>query len=321
MGKAARIACIFVPMALTVVALVLLALVGLGQTNSGSQFLSDVYFLRANLTGAASHSDLLHNPKTNETVSGDVDSSGDIILYNSYSIGIWNYCAGGGVVGNETAGNGTDPATSVAFCSPPETQFSFDPEEVWGLTSTFTTKFFSGDLDSALHTYENGLAHAIGPLYIITVALAAASVLVGVGAIFSRIGSIVTTLVSLATTAFSFGFAVVATVAYFGLEGAFNSALDSEGIQVHHGVDAFVFVWLSVACLLVGSLFWAFSSCCVSGKSSHRRDRGVKEIAYGGPASGYQRMEGNAGGYNGAAVPLTSYGQGREQGYEPYRQA
>ena len=322
MGKGGRIACIFVPMALTIVSLVLLALVGLGQTNSKSYYLSNLYFLRANVSGAAAHGELFDSKPNNQTVSADV-SDGHIELYNSYSIGLWNYCAGGGLVSNETnkLHNYTDPAGDVAFCSGRETDFAFNPTLVWGLPSAFTTRFFSSSLDKALSDYENGLAHAIGPLYIVTVGLAALNVLIGIGAIFSRIGSILTTLASLATAAFAFGFAIVSTIAYFGLEGAFNEALKSENITVAHGAQVFAFVWLVVAASLTATLFWAFSSCCVSGRSSHR-DRPVKEVAYGGSGTGYQRMSGGEPAY-GQSVPLTQYGAGpgREGAYEPFRHA
>ena len=46
MGKAGRFACIFVPMALTLASLACLAIVFMGNTNKGSTFLSDLYFMK-----------------------------------------------------------------------------------------------------------------------------------------------------------------------------------------------------------------------------------------------------------------------------------
>ena len=331
MGKGGRLACIFVPMALTVVALIFLVLIGLGQTNSSSYYLSNLYFLRANATGAAGHLGFTGNAANNETASADIQN-GHIVMYNAYSVGLWNYCAGGGMVGNATA-DGLDPASKVAFCTGRDVHFAFNPVQVWGLDNTFTTQFFSKDLNNALNAYENGLAKAIGPLYIVTVVAAGVQIIIGLFAVLSRIGSLFTTLSACFTTICAFAFAVITTIAYFSLEAAFNEALDKEGFHFDHGAQAFAYTWLAVVLFIVGTLFWAFSSCCCSGENRRGRGRGRGGDEKGYPLQeqsyGYQRMGSpnpgvGAGAFHPGAQP-TAYGPssapvGRANAYEPYRQ-
>ena len=49
MGKAGRIACIAVPMVLTVISLVLLIVVGIGGWNKNDSNLSSLYFFKVSL--------------------------------------------------------------------------------------------------------------------------------------------------------------------------------------------------------------------------------------------------------------------------------
>jgi hypothetical protein len=331
MGKAGRLACIFVPMGLTVVALILLVLLGLAQTNADSYYLSNLYFLRANTTGvSADHtSGFTDNPANNVTDSADI-SNGHIVVYNYYSVGLWNYCAGGGVMGVAGTEN-EDPAANVAFCTPRDVHFAFNPITVWGLDSTFTTEFFSKDLTDALSAYESSMSKAIGPLYIVTVCAAGVQIILGLFAIMSRLGSLVTTLSALVTTVLAGAFAIVSTIAFLTLDGAFNAALNKEGFSFEYGAQALAYTWLVVAFSLVGTLFWAFSSCCCSGKSdrSSRRGRGGEKLLGADNGEyGYQRMgspqpPAGFGGHGGATAysmgPISAPA-GREGAYEPYRQ-
>jgi len=325
MGKAARTACIFVPMCLSVVTLVFLALVGLGQTNSGSTYLSNLYFMKANTEyNRNSISNVLTGHKaTNETDKDDKTSSGDIIIYKYYTIGLWNYCAGN---------DSNDGSYKVAFCTDRQTHFVFNPEEVWGIDKTVTTKFFSSSLNGWLDKYTGALGQSIGPLYIIAVIATAVEVLVGFAAIFSRIGSCATIAVASVAGLFSFAFAVMTTASYFALSKAFNAALEKDGVQLTTGPHMYLYVWLVVVFQAIATFCWSFTACCVSGRSSDRKNKGIRMVDSpfhsGGGAGGYQKMEGGEVGHSlmGHSAPMgggsyehAPYGAPPATAYEPFR--
>ncbi|MCJ1440408.1 MAG: hypothetical protein MMC23_000891 [Stictis urceolatum] len=330
MGKAGRIFCIAVPLALTLISLVFLVLIGLAQTNKDSNYLSNLYYVRANLSAAPAS--VTENRKAlNTTDPAAKDSDGNIKIEDFYTIGLWNYCAGNGKnVSTSSASLGQSSAQKVNYCTSRQTKFAFDPEAAWGLDKDFTTKHFSDKLNSALDKYESTFSKIIGPFYILTVTSAGVTALISIAAIFSRLGSLATTIAASLTSLLSFVFAAVATAAYAVLAGAFNAALKDQKIHFSLGPSMFIYMWLTFAVSFVAMLFWALSSCCCSGKSSRthksKGHKGEYQNLHGGEA-GYPMQ---TGGWSGQGAQAYGVGHGHHQpqgsfggpaggAYEPYR--
>ena len=106
-------------------------------------------------------------------------------LYDFYEVYMWNYCVG------STKG-GVD---SVQACTSRQYNFVFDPLTVWGLNGTTVQNEIPGAIHSAINAYTKG-AHFMTVAYTIAFWLTAASIVVGLFAICSRIGSCVTTIIS-----------------------------------------------------------------------------------------------------------------------------
>ena len=289
-GRAGRFVCIFVPMVLTIMSLIFLIMIGLGGTNAKNNYLSNLYFLRANTTGATGNSDFINNAANANTDGGDKTSDGKIIIQNYYTVALWNYCAGNG--GNTTRSVlslGQSTATTVDFCTGRKLQFAFDPKEAWGLSDDTAKTMFGEDFSTVLDNYNNKWSKWISTLYILTVTAVCLEILIGIGGLFSRLGSLFTTLSSLVTTALAFAFALLTTLTYTGMALSGTVALKSQGISLYIGPTMYVYMWLSVACSMVAGLFWAFSSCCCSGRSRHNDGAVAKQMAEPTPYT-YERV-------------------------------
>jgi len=301
MGKAGRFVCIFIPMLLTIASLIFLIMVGLGGTNAKNSYLSNIYFLQANTTVAAQNSTLLAaHPKLH--------------LDNFYAIGLWGYC--GGSAPNASASVlsvGQTSALTVDYCTARQLHFWFDPRAVWGLNDAFAPQFLGQQLNDTLTWYQSNASNWLSTLFILAVVSTAIEILVGIGGLFSRLGSIFTTIASMISTAFLFAFVLLATITYAGLGAAFNAALqNSYGITFSLGRTMFIYMWLAVACSMVSGLFWAFSSCCCSGRSRQPAYTKAERTPYT-----YENIDGP---YTTQHVaPQGQHAGARPTAYEPYR--
>ncbi|PPJ54247.1 hypothetical protein CBER1_05147 [Cercospora berteroae] len=354
MGKAARAACIFVPMALTIAAFVCGVLLQVAGWNT----LDSYYFFRANLTdlnvegtGGGSNSVL------NDAI-GQIRTAGGI--GQIYDIYLWNYC-----YSNQTDGSDKD-------CTGRKASFVFDPIKEWGLESTNSSDSSSDNnsdnviqnaIDNVRENYDQYAEELLGSsgksalnayrhvakwmfiAYQVAFWTNLAVILIGIFALFSRIGSLFTWILSIVSTFFTFASVVTSTALFTVLVSALNEVLEPYGIELHLGRQALIVGWLGVAFSLGATIFWLFSICCCSGKSNphHKSNKGgllqaePKGLGYGmeeGRGRGglkvektgdYQRVESP---YMGAAdhdqVPLHQYGQSNpyaapQAGYEPYR--
>lgn len=143
MGKAARFACIFTPMALTIASFIALILLEVAGRNT----LGSYYFFQANLTdldvsGGSSNSALT-------TAIGDIKTAGGID--NIYNVYLWNYCSSNNTHGSDTK------------CSKREGQFVFDPIDVWKLNTTGIATSTSS-ADNAVESAINNAVNNIGDL-------------------------------------------------------------------------------------------------------------------------------------------------------------
>ena len=316
-GKAGRFVCIFVPMVLTLAALVFQIMVGLGGTNAKNNYLSNLYFMQADTSGALGNSSLTDRPANDWTDPAVKTADGKIILQPYYTVSLWNYCAGSGdsVARSPLAINQQD-AKSVEFCTGRQLYFWFNPKDVWGFNGKLGDALFTERANNALNDYEKTASKWMSSLYILGIVAVSLEILIGIGALFSRLGSLFTTISALVSTAFLFAFALLTTLTYSSLVAAFNLSLNQYSIKFKLGPTMFVYIWLSVACSLVAALFWAFSSCCCSGRS--REPRGHKPAMGERAPYTYERVEGPYG-HPQQHTGQMSQGGARPAAYEPFR--
>ena len=268
-GKAGRAVCIFVPMLLTIITLIFLIMIGLGSTNAKNSYLSNLYFLQVNTTAVTGSPDFSNNPANDFTDPAAKSPDGKIVVQNFYTIGLWNYCAGNGDnVTRSALAFGQAAAQRADFCTPRQLQYAFDFKQVWGLSGTAADKVLGGSAFAPiLLRYQSSWSKWLSTLYILATVAAGAELLVGIGGLFSRLGSLFTTLSALVTTAFATSFAGLATACFFGLGAAGNQdMMPNPGITFRAGAAMFAYMWLAAVCSLAAALFWAFSSCCCSGR-------------------------------------------------------
>lgn len=105
-------------------------------------------------------------------------------IYDFYQIYFWNYC--GGIIenGKET----------IQYCSPRQSSFVFDPIAQLGLNGTTLQKELPGTVQKAISAYSK-VTHWMFIVYMVALGVTAASIVVGIFAICSRIGSCVTYIV------------------------------------------------------------------------------------------------------------------------------
>ncbi|MCJ1471939.1 hypothetical protein MMC13_000581 [Lambiella insularis] len=320
MGKAGRFVCVALPMILTLLSLAFLIILGLGGTNANNSYLSNIYFLEANTTAvyrnATLKSTLTGLPANNYTDPLDKTADGKIILENFYYIGMWGYCAGSGAnTTNSILAFGQTSAQAVDFCTARQLHFWFDPRNVWGFSGSVFDAMFSNDLTNVINYYEQTASKWLSTLYILAVVATGVEIIVGIGGLFSRLGSIFTTIASVVSSAFLFAFAILATVTFAGLGVAFNVSFKNYGIEFYLGRTMFIYLWLAVVLSLVSGIFWAFSSCCCSGRSREGAYNKMGTQAERTPYT-YERVDGPAVNYQ--TQPMNNVG-GRPTAYEPFR--
>ena len=118
-------------------------------------------------------------------IAGLVGQASSNKLYDFYEVYMWNYSAG-------STSNGVD---TIQYCSPRQAKFVFNPIDVWGLNGTTIQKDIPGAVTSAINAYSKG-AQWMFIAYTVAFWVTAATIVVGLLAICSRIGSSLTTIVS-----------------------------------------------------------------------------------------------------------------------------
>jgi hypothetical protein len=244
-------------------------------------------------------------------------------LKDFYNVYLWDYCSGNG--------------DKVDFCSPRQAKYFFNPVQEWGLNNTLAEeRYIPEAIDKPMAAFQKG-TQWLFVVYVIAFFANAAAILVGVFAICSRIGSCITTIVASAATLFTFAAAISSTILFATLVGAWDTALKPYLIDVKLGPKVFALDWLAVAFSVAATMFWALSSCCVSGKSKKRPSH---EKGPAGPANiistglgkrGYQQLDDQErllhvqGAHRDVEMQDTSYSggsgpyKGRESAYEPLR--
>ena len=113
-------------------------------------------------------------------------------LYDFYEVYMWNYCAGSNSSGTEV----------IQFCSPRQAKFVFNPIDIWGLNGTTVQKDVPGAVNDAVNAYSKG-AQWMFIAYTVAFWVTAASIVVGIFAICSRVGSCITTIVASVSKAYN----------------------------------------------------------------------------------------------------------------------
>ena len=290
-GKVGRFFCIFIPMVLTMLTLVFLVMIGLGGTNSNNNYLSNLYFIRANTTSVTGLDEFTNNPANDFTDPLAKTQDNKIIIKNQYLVGLWGYCAGAGDnTTRSVLAFGQKSASTVEFCSPRQLQYGFDPSQVWGVDAETQKDIFNGDFyDYVNNTYLVTNRKWMSTLFILSCVATGIQLLVGIGGLFSRLGSLFTTLSAIFSTGFIFAFAVITTLTYTRMAVSANISLVDLGITMTVGTAMLAYMWLAFSLSLVGSFFWAFSSCCCSGRSREPRKGSGSTMAERVPYS-YERV-------------------------------
>lgn len=121
----------------------------------------------------------------NDLLNALTETARSKALKDFYQVGLWSYCEG----------EVTDGVEKITHCSSSNSQFWFNPVEVWNLQNTNVQNVLGDDLQKGLNTYKK-IAGWMNWAFIIATVLTAAEFVVGFFAIFSRWGSLVTTILS-----------------------------------------------------------------------------------------------------------------------------
>ncbi|KAF2132136.1 integral membrane protein-like protein [Dothidotthia symphoricarpi CBS 119687] len=322
MGKLGRFACIFTPMVLTLLSLVCLLVVMVGQLgSSGNKAPStvlgrDLYFFKADTSGFTADPDSIVDKVENAT---NMEIDNDLLnalqgaasskdMKDFYQVGLWSYCTGT---------KDKDGKETIDYCSSSKSTFWFNPIDVWGLNGTSAQKVLGDDLQKGLDAYQKVAGWMVWS-FIIAVCLTAAEFVIGFFAIFSRWGSFVVGIISTAQTIFVLGGAITASAIYGALVGVFHSVLEPYNIDASMGKQMMSVLWIGVAFSVGSGLFWLASMCCCSGQSGKSGKKVVVEKTpytyerVASPAFPHQQQQQHSG------FAPSGHGQSGTA-YEPFR--
>lgn len=313
MGKMGRFACIFVPMGMTIASLICLVLVWVGNTSTDGTS-SSLYFFKTDTSGFTTNPDAIQGTDYDQILLDALDASTKANkLKDVYTVGLWNYCSGS----KDSESGDVD----IDYCSPRQRYFWFNPVEVWGLENDAVDNVFGDDLQKPLDAYKK-VVMWLFIAYAVAFFATVVEIFVGFFALFSRWGSFATTIVSTISSFFTIAATITATALYGALVGGFHTVLSPYNIDASLGSHMLAVTWLATAFSVGASLFWTFSVCCCSGKSSSPAHRS-RDTAYKGSAAektpySYEPVSTPHGSNAGRAKPVkdTSYAGP----YEPYRQ-
>jgi len=305
-------------MVLTIASLASLVVVLLAGLYKNDATLSGLWYFKIDASKFKSSSSLASGT-TGALFGNLVGTATTTKIYDFYQIYFWNYCGGMIVDGKET----------IQYCSPRQASFVFNPIAQLGLNGTTLQKELPGTVEKAINAYSKA-THWMFIVYIIALSVTAASIVVGIFAICSRIGSCVTYIVVSAASFFTVIAALTSTILFSTLVGGLNGGLKEYNIKSFVGTRMLALEWIAVAFSIGASVFWCVSICCCSGKSD-RKNRGSAAPAPGftpfNTARGYQPLgeqTAYGGAHQGESIGLVEKGQagpyhGRDTAYEPFR--
>lgn len=318
MPAAGRVACIATPFLLSTLGLVCLIFIFLGGSFDRNPTVGQLYFAKIdlkNFTSKASANLAGQNAKNLTNLGGALQAAKQQLnMYDYYTVYLRGYC---GWNGNDLYAN----------CSSPATIFSFNPIQVWGLKGVESS--LPKDLKTGLDTYMK-VSKAMGVSFLVAVLTTAATLLVGISAMFSRWGSFATTFVATASWIFTLAGAAMATALFATLKVSLNNELEKQyGVKTTLGQQGYIVAWVAAAATVGAGFFWLLSVCCCSGKtynaygykpgsSENRRTRAEKT-----PYT-YERVGSPTFGPDGGSMPMGKMGASapraeKNTAYEPFR--
>ncbi|KAI5805035.1 SUR7/PalI family-domain-containing protein [Geopyxis carbonaria] len=286
MGKAARFACIFLPMIATLVSLFCCLSLLVAGTNKSIGALNVMYHYKVD---------------TREIKIG----AKDLKLQDFYNSYMWNYCDGS-VKGSNY---------EVENCQKAKSNYAFNIEQV---IDDKVDKNVVPDTNVIKNAQKavTTLTKFMTACYVLGFIATCVTFVVGWFGLLSRWGSCVTTIFADVAFLFLLVASSCATAISYSLKGAFNKAYDEWGLKIIVGQKFMSVTWFCVAAALAASIFWTMSMCCCSGRTSavmnNKKRAGTKAEHTGG----YQRV---ASPYTGStsSVPMQPYGA--RPGMEPMR--
>lgn len=168
-------------------------------------------------------------------------------------------------------------------------------------------------------------------LFMVAIVAHAATLLVGIGACFSRVGSCVTWVVSSVALAALVGFAALTTITASVVVGTLNAAAGSFGVKASVNTAWLAVIWIGVAAGVASGIFWLVTMCCCKGSirgGKRNSDGDSEKLMRGGlgGGKGYQPLHDphqqpqQSGIYNQQqyAIPMSNMKASRGNAYEPY---
>ncbi|KAK9452644.1 actin cortical patch SUR7/pH-response regulator pali [Dipodascopsis uninucleata] len=241
------------PFLATVASIVLMIFVLIGSLKDFG-VLSKLYFLRINVEDLS------------VTVDGATFTKPSTIA-DFYQTGLWDYCQG-------TISGSTYTVTN---CSKVDGIFSFNPVKIIESQTGYTipTSVISGSLQKILDDVEP-LSKAMVILFCAGTILAFIEVFSGFFSFRSRGGSLCSMILAALATVCLFASTVIASAMFVIEYKAINDSTDSIGVTATIGRTMFGIMWGAVVASALATIFWLFSICCGSTRSS----RSEKQFVY-----------------------------------------
>jgi len=313
MGKAARFACIILPMLTTLASLLCCLAVLLAGTNKSIKGLNTLYLVKLDTRNIADpqHLDLIPGVKfDNKFVDTGVTISQELDLQDFYATYLWNYCEGK-IEGKNWYWES---------CAKPSFSYTFDIEKIVDSETSKDNQISFPDSVKKVQKGINGVSKFMVACYVLGFVASDMTFIVGWFGLLSRWGSCVTTIFANVAFLFLLIGSCCATGLTYGLKGAFNKAFDEFGVEAFVGNNFMVATWASTGLAFVACLFWLMSTCCCSGKTSKVMDKkGKGRTKVERAPYTYERV---ASPYLGTSGPTpVSQPHGVQPGFEPLRHA
>lgn len=317
MGKAGRFACILTPMICTLISLALAVIIMLGGTNKGNSMITDLYFLRLDTRYVKADASIDWVPGTDLDEKFLKDhmpkTSADLGLHDFYQAHLWGECHG------EITEKDGKSVWTVKECTKPSALYHFDMIKL----------FTSGEVKDAIREEDlpetvlkvnktlKVLSNVMTASYVLGAIASAVTFFVGWFGLLSRWGSCVTTIFAGVGFLFLLVGNSIMTAIYAAINEGFKRGLKDFGVVAHLNKRTVIIAWVGVAFSFASALFWMFSTCCCSGRSSrimgttHNSTSEKAPYSYEAVATPYQSKSNHSV----SAAPVQT------AGYEPYRHA
>ncbi|KAJ8102755.1 actin cortical patch SUR7/pH-response regulator pali [Lipomyces tetrasporus] len=239
------------PYVFTIAALVLSIFVIIGNLQDHG-ILSKLYFMRLNTQ------DLSITVESTTIAATAIDPS----FPDFYQVGLWNYCQG------TISGD----VYTVTNCTTPHGLFYFNPisviEERLGISEIQNVP---SQVDDALNAVRV-VSYVMIILYCVSAIFAAMEFIAGFFSFHSRGGSFCTLIISLLALACIVVSTALATALYYVEARAFNDANSTLGTTASTNTTTFGIAWGAAAAAILATIFWFFSICCGSTRSSRKNE-------------------------------------------------